>query len=238
MKLGEAIQRVQSMYSRGVQSKNTRLSSRHIYSALMSARSTLLQQQYNKNQKISQWAHQTLPCVELVPAKLHECLCVPDEGCTILRTKHKLPQPIAGIDKHLIQSVSSIDGIGEVYDESTLTGYRYNKGNKFTPDRSVFYPHNEYLFITLKVLSKAVMVVAPFGDVVAAAQFPSLCECDDCGCEDLMEMQFPFDSDLETALIQLASNECINMFKQMKQDINSNTIDTTSSGMIHQNQGQ
>jgi len=53
MKVEEAIQRVQSMYSRGLQSKDSRLSSRHIYSALCSGRATLIQQQIDKGQKLS-----------------------------------------------------------------------------------------------------------------------------------------------------------------------------------------
>ncbi len=70
--IGEAIQRVQSMYSKGVQSRSSRLSARHIYSALITARSILIKQQSNKNQKANQWTYQVLPCVELIKSTISD----------------------------------------------------------------------------------------------------------------------------------------------------------------------
>jgi len=237
MNLGKAIQRVQSLYSRGVQSKNTRLSSRHIYSAICSGRSTLISQQYNKGQKIGQWAYQPLPCVEMITAKAHECVGAPPSGCTVLRGKHKMPQPITGIDKHLIQSVSSIDGTTESYDETTLATSKYAEGDKFTSNKPQFYIHNGYPFITVKKMVKAIMIVGVFNDPVEANLFPTLCDCEDCLCNEITEMDFPIDSNLETALFQLASNELIAQFKQSKEDRSANTVDDTNTGMLHQNQG-
>ena len=61
--IGEAIQRIQPLYSKRVQSKDSRLTSRHIYSALVTGRANLIRQQSNKNQLVNKWIYQILPCV-------------------------------------------------------------------------------------------------------------------------------------------------------------------------------
>ena len=73
MTVGEVINRVQSLYSRGVQSDDTRLEDRHIYSKLITARSKVLSQKANKKQMLSQWNYQTIPCIQMVEASKHEC---------------------------------------------------------------------------------------------------------------------------------------------------------------------
>lgn len=234
MKMEEGIQRVQSMYSRGLQSKDSRLTTRHIYSALCSGRATLIQQQIDKGQKLSEWSYTVLPCVELISVPNYECPCVPENGCRILRTKYKLPQVITSIDNHLIE-VTDITGADIGYSESTLSTYKYNKGAKYTSGNPKFIIHNEYGYITVKKMLKAIMIKGPFADVIAAALYPSLCECVECPCIDIMQITFPIDSRLETALIQLANNECILMFKQMSEDRNANATDDTDTGMTHSN---
>src|ERR1044072_643428 len=98
MLIEEAIQRLQSPYSKGVQSKDSRLTSRHIYSCLLTGRGTIIKRMYNANQYVSQNNYIWLPCVELQQASYHECRCAP-KGITMLRSKEKLPKFIAGIDK-------------------------------------------------------------------------------------------------------------------------------------------
>ena len=83
---GEVIQRIQSIYSKGVQSDDSRLRSRHIYNKLITVTAKLYEQQKNKKQKVNQWSYQVLPCVELIKTPIHECPCVPTLGCTIFRT--------------------------------------------------------------------------------------------------------------------------------------------------------
>ena len=53
MLIKEIVQRIQSLYSKGVQSDDSRLSDRHIYNKMITVRSKLISQQHNKKQKIS-----------------------------------------------------------------------------------------------------------------------------------------------------------------------------------------
>ena len=50
MKTEELIQRVQSLYSKGVQSDDSRLTSRHIYNKLTTVRAKLVTEEAKKNQ--------------------------------------------------------------------------------------------------------------------------------------------------------------------------------------------
>lgn len=240
MLLGEIIQRVQSLYSQGLQSKDTRLTSRHIYSAVSTARSILLRQQYNKNQSTNQWSYQTLPCVELIKAPVHECPCIPSNGCMILRSKHKIPKPVSGLDKHLIQSVTSLDGSIR-FDETSFENVKYNsKGKKYTSKEPYYYFRNEYIYVTVLKNLKVLTLTGLFDDPVAAKQFPSFCasDCPECECEDIMDMEYPIDGDLVRPLIQLANDELIIIMKQMTEDRKNNATNDTSidTSMIHTNQ--
>jgi hypothetical protein len=236
MLLEEIIQRIQSLYSKGLQSKDTRLTPRHIYSAINTARSILLKQQYNKRQKVSQWSYQTLPCVELIKAPVYECPCVPSNGCVILRSKHKIPKPVLGIDKHLIQSLTSLDG-SRRFDENDFRNIKYSGGNKYTGKLPDYYFRNQYLYVTEFKQLKAVTLTALFHDPIEVENFPSLCPCTDCDCRDIMKIEYPFDGDLIKPLIQLSQDELIIIMKQMNEDnYNNASDDTGTQGIIHQPQ--
>lgn len=236
MKLEEAIQRVHSAYSQGVQSRNSRLTSRHIYSAIKSARTVLLKQQHSKNQRATQWAYQTLPCVELISVPQHECPCVPPSGCNVLRTKYQLPLPVNGLDSMLIQSVTSLDG-SMGFDPTRFDTHRFMEGNKFTSKKPRLYIKNRYGFVTIKKLLAGLSVVGLFDDFLEATWFPSVCgTCEECECDNLMQYEFPLDGDAMRPLLQIAGEELIVMMKQLKEDKSNNASDdTTAAGkMIHQ----
>lgn len=234
MKLEETIQRVQSLYSKGVQSQDSRLRPRQIYSALITKRATLLNQKINKRQPVSQWVYQTLPCVEMIPAAPNECPNVPMDGCMLLRSKHKLPAPITGLQGHAIQSITSMDGSLDI-GKTTFATHKYNSGNKFTSKKARAFIHNGYLFLTVLKKLRVVTVVGLFHDFVEASRFPSACsdECIDC-CESPLEMEFLLDSDDTDTCIQMTNNELINIFIQMKEDKNNDSSDNVpTQNMIH-----
>jgi len=94
MLIKEIIQRIQSLYSKGVQSDDTRLTDRHIYNKMVTVRSKLVSQEAKKKQKINQWSYQTLSCVELIKAQPNECPCIAPPGCEILRSKYPIPKMV------------------------------------------------------------------------------------------------------------------------------------------------
>ena len=109
MLIAEIIERIQSLYSRGVSSDESRLSDRHVYNKALSVRMQLLAQQIKKKQRISDWNYTVLPCVELIKVPSHECSCLGDLGCDVYRTKFKIPRVMTDANRHYIEFVMSVD---------------------------------------------------------------------------------------------------------------------------------
>lgn len=232
MLLEETLQRIQSLYSKGVHSKDTRLTSRHIYSASCTARDILLGQQMSKNQMINQWSYQTIPCVELIKASPVECnMHIPD-GCQLLRSKYKLPKIISAKNKHCIQSITTVDGNTNLF-QTSFSNRKYADGNRYTSLSFRYYIHNEYIFITVSKELKAITIVALFSDPVDVYLYPDFCN-QSC-CLDIMTMEYPIDGDLVWPLIQMASKELVILMKQMTEDRSDNASDDASASgtMIH-----
>lgn len=230
MKIGEAISRVQSLYSRGVKSDDSRLYSAHIYSKLISIRSLLLNQKYSKKQRISYSSYQLLACIEMVKVKPGDCPCIPSLGCKVLRTPFPLPLPINSLDGEIIQSVSSIEGSIE-FSKSSWEEQKYKKGRKYTSNKPEYFIRDNYLYISVKGSSPEVIsITGLFRDPLEVLDYPGLCsDCEDCNCDSFFEQEFPIDSDLEDALIQMSSEELVNMFLNIPADNNNNSSDDLAS---------
>lgn len=228
MKIGEIIQRIQSIYSKGVQSDDSRLTARHIYNKMLTVRAKLIKQQANKKQKISQWNYQTLPCVELVKASAHECPCLPPIGCKILRTKHPIPKPITDLSKHLIQSVTSIDG-SVVYSETSWVEKKYKNSNKYTANKPDYFIKDGYLYITHLKGAEVISIAGVFEDPIEVENFPSYCE-NDIGtyddCNSPLEKEFPIDNDMIDTLIEITTRELPMLFSQNIEDLTNDSKDS------------
>jgi hypothetical protein len=113
------------------------LTDRYVYSVTIKYAQVLMRRQDSQNKLMkfnSIW--QTLPCVELIEVdKIEACCAGIKSGCTIKRTKDKLPTFMEGYWGPLIRTVSSIDGSFEMYPTTPgvytsmtkTTGFKYNK---------------------------------------------------------------------------------------------------------------
>jgi len=226
MKIKEIIQRILSLYNKGVQSDDSRLSDRHVYNKMITVRSKLISQEAKKRQKINQWSYQTLNCVELIKAHPNECPCIPPIGCEILRTKFPIPKPLTDLNSHLIQSVTSIDG-NVIFSEIGWNEKKYKAANKYTANKPDYFMRNNYLYITHKSGMKVISITGLFDDPILAAQFPSMCvDCEDCvDCESPLDKEFPIDNDMIDTLVDMCKEELIGQFSQMIEDKTNNTSD-------------
>jgi len=227
MIIGEIIQRVQSLYSKGVQSDDSRLSSRHIYNKMLTVRSKLISQESKKKQKISQWNYQTLPCVELEVAPIHECPCLPPAGCEILKTKNPLPRPLTNLNVHLIQSVTSLDG-SIVYSEIGWTEKKYKASAKYTADKPDYFIRNNYLYITHKNGPKVITITGLFDDPTEAEDYPSYCPDTSINtCGSMLDKDFPMDNNAIDTLVTMCVNELVILFSKNIEDLTNNAQDDT-----------
>lgn len=218
MILRELIQRIQSLYSSGVQSYQSRLTPRHIYNKLLTVRNRLIVQQINKKQRTSDWNYQTLHCVEMEVVPVEHCPCIPPSGCEILKSKKRLPKPLMGFTQHMIKSVNSITG-SDIYSEVTLNEKKYKKGNKYTANKPDYFILDGYLYIThLKGTPRIISITGLFDDPVEAKNFEGKCsnneDCIECNeCISALDIEFPCESDLIEPLIELSSLELIDRFR-------------------------
>jgi len=227
MLIGEIIQRVQSLYSKGVQSDDSRLSSRHIYNKLVTVRTKLLSQKAAKKQKISQWSYQTIPCAELVPTLPYESTYLPAIGCQILKTKYPLPKTLTDLNSHIIQSVTSVDG-EVIYSEIGWSERKYKKANKYTSRKPDFVIRDNYLFVTHKNGPKVITITGLFEDPIEAENYPSYCPTtseENPDCINILDKRFPMEDELIDTLIEISVNELVVLFSKGTEDLTNNAED-------------
>ena len=226
MLIEEIIQRVQSLYSKGVQSDDSRLSSRHIYNKLLTVRSRLISQEAKKKQKISQWNYQTISCIEMIEVPSHECPCIPPVGCDILRSKYKLPKPLSGLSGSLIQSVTTIDRLTKI-NEISISAIKSLAGNKYSKKDLSYFIEDGFLYISTPTKLQVIRLVGLFEDPILVRKYENFCStCTECdNCVDYEKEEFPIDNDMIDGLLELTVQELVIMFSQSVQDLTNNSVD-------------
>ncbi|MDB4285895.1 hypothetical protein N9933_01175 [bacterium] len=230
MKVSEVIQRIQSLYSKGVDSDNSRLSPRHIVNKVNTVRAKLLSQDKRRRIVFSQWSYQTLPCVKLISAPLSECPCVPETGCEILKSEFPIPSLIIGLNQHSIQSVTSIDG--EVsYSATTWLAMKSEDGRKFTSKKPSYFIKDDHLYIPHRGGPKILTISAVFENPDEAYVFPSYCgdypctEGDCPECVAIVDRVYPCESKLLEDIITISVQELVVMFSKSVEDLTNDTKD-------------
>jgi len=226
MKVEELIQRVQSLYSKGAQSRSTRLMSRHIYNKLLSVRSLLVFQKRNKKQLLSKWNYSVIPCVELELVDPSECDCFVSPGCNLLRSTSKLPKPINDIGGYLIESVTSVDGAIQIT-ETTYLKKNWQVDDKYTSNKPKWFIKDDYLYITITRKLKAVTIVGMFSDFMEVESFVSACASDlneTCPINPF-EVEFSIDEELIDPLIELTAKELSAGFRFGYEDRRNDSVD-------------
>ena len=236
MKIGEAIQRVQSAYSKGMQSDDSRLSNRHTYSKLRSARIRVISQQLGKKQIVSQWCYQPI-VVKLSIAPIHECSDILSDTCKVLKSTMPIPQIFTNMDMHLIQSVTSIDGSQE-YGFTSWEELRHKKGRRYTKDIPEYFIKNGYLYVTNRKVLDLVLVTALFNDPIEAKVYSNSCGGEYISCASYLDYDFAIDGKLEDVIIELTINEFLYNFSQTRDDRLNNAADDTSVPQRRYNQNQ
>lgn len=223
----EAIQRVLSVYTKGVHTRDTRLTKRHVYNKLLTVRNMLLEQKANKRQAISNEAYQVLPCVKMSLAPVSDCSCVPAfllENCKLYKSESKIPHILKSIHGILLRNITTIDGQVSL-DYYNYANLRYLKGRKFGQEKPFVFIFNDYLY-QIKSEYELLQIEAVFIYPLEADKFKE-CDCDEfTDCESYQDKIFPIPSTLEEILIDISKNELIGLFQHGKVDI-PNSMDNS-----------
>lgn len=215
MTIGQAIQRVQSLYSKGVQSDDSRLSPRHIYSKLVSARSTILLQQIKKKNKINSSNYIVLPLIAVSSVTVSS---QSNPGnLTVKRSTSKLPKIVSGLNTHGIEWV--MDNLRtKKYSEAMANEVVHLAGSKYTANNIRFILEDDYLYLYGNNIPSVISAKILCEDPYKAALFQSTSP------ESInpFEVEFPIESALFDIVIDITVKELVEQFKQQQQDIKNN----------------
>ena len=226
MTVNDLISRVRSLYNKGPASNDSRLSTRHIYSKLKSSRNLLLRREADKKRRMSDWNVQTIQCIKLNLVDPTDCPCVVPAGCKMLKTVCKIPNPLQTILGSTISSITTLDG-STVFGSTNWLRKRYKSGDKYTSEIADYFIRDEYLWITHNKRLEWVTVSAIFEDPIEVELFPYNSDCS-CGCAETdccpypPDLEFPVDSNLVDAIVQMAAQELVQLFKAIPEDTTNN----------------
>lgn len=223
MKIKEIIERVQALYSKGAPSDDSRLTNRLVYSAALSARSLLVSQQIKKKQQPSDWNYQRVPCVEFITVAANACPCVIETSCEILRSKYRLPSIVMGYTQYAIKAITSSDRKVKV-DLIPMNAVNAQKGNKYTSKKVNCFIDDGYLYLISTLQVKTLAFSALFEDPIEAHKFIGYCN-ETSSCLDILDLEFPIDSSMIEALIEIVSKELLETFLKVPADLTNDSKD-------------
>jgi len=144
--IGKAVSRIRNIVK--AVKADAFITDRFIYSLILKYANMYIKQELEKGRFAAFTSlFRTLPCIDLIEVDKVEACCDVESGCTILRTKEKMPKIMSSINGPLIRYVSSIDGSTEVEATTPLTytrlirtsGYKYNKA-------AYYWYMNDYMY--------------------------------------------------------------------------------------------
>lgn len=153
------------------------ITDRFIYSLITKYAAMYIKQELEKKRSGSLTPfYRTLPCVDLIEVDKVEACCDIPSGCTIMRTKEKLPKIMSSVDGPLIRAVTSIDGGTDVENTTPLTYSRYIKTSGAKYNKSKYYWYiNDYIYFPNLTWPQA-KIDALFEGDTASFQCESQCQ--------------------------------------------------------------
>lgn len=212
MKLGELIQRVQSLYSKGVESYDARLTPVHIYSKIKSARAAYLQTQQNSIRQFEQ-----ATCVRLQTAS--QCCNVPVNTQVVYAD---IP------DMLYVSGVYMLNGTSLVRAEQHQIEYIDTN----LTSKPLYYISGNKLILVGKQMLRYVKLVGVPIDVVDFYSYcrrtAGLCNVSCNKCKSAYDIDIPIDGNMVEYVIQYAVNELIRLFSVTIEDKQQDASDDTS----------
>jgi hypothetical protein len=145
--IGEAVSRIRNQIKAVKQ--DAFLTDRFLYSMLIKHAKWLMKREDGK-MKLLSFASviQSIDDVELIEVdKVEACCTGLQAGCTIKRTKHKLPVFMQGYIGPLIRSITSVDGSQELQPTLPSSYLNISKSTTFKYNKAKYYWYlNDYLY--------------------------------------------------------------------------------------------
>ena len=152
--------------------------------------------------------------------------CIVSSNCKVRRSKHSLPKPLVGINKHAIEYVRTLDGLTQFY-ETDRFEMSHMKGNKYTANGNRYLIDDDnYLYIFGNFLPLALKVRMIAENPLDVFYYKG---CEQQGANECLspfDMDFPLDADIVKTIIDITIQELVTQFNQEKEDIKNDSTDS------------
>lgn len=231
----ELIQRILSLYSKGVHTSDIRLSKRHVYHKLLTVRNLLIVQQSNKKQRIGLEAYQSLKCIRMIKADLSECSCVPKflrEKYKIYKSDKQIPNILKSINGLLISDITTITGEDRL-DITNYASLKYYTGRKYGLNKPFVFLYDNYLYM-INATYEILHLTAIFSEPLKVLEFED-CDCNNTTiCNNYLDEIFPIPNAMEESLLAIARDELLILFQHGKIDKSNNSQDNSNQQQIQE----
>lgn len=184
---------VRDLYTRGAASKDTQIPLSLIVHYLDVVRAKLTEEKADKYRNITEHSFQSL-CVPLEKGHLHNCCDAPNAGCTLLKSKDKLP-------KYLNTRWGDFSKVTTLAGENiSRTSVTANKLAKYTLTNKTPKPgwfiHDQHLFVINNTTLELVLFNSLFNEPTAVESANCTNDPTSTTCPDIYSTEYPIDPDL------------------------------------------
>ena len=194
-----------------------------LYVLLNNANATWLKRKLDNNEKVNDWNWPSY-CVELEAGLSHDCSCVP-VGCTVLKTKYKIPKPLLARNRQLLK-VFTLDGT-----EINLTTEEKLRASKYDEVKSgklAYSVYNQKIIIwngdTARIIPRAIVIKSLSVD---PTEWSTVEMCSENGtpsgsyCFDIDVSKYPMDEEYATLVYDMVLKQ-LGFSLQIREDRTNN----------------
>lgn len=192
-------------------------SDEYLYKLLSETRAFILHQEIQKHRKISEWNFQTW-CVKLQPDTYHDCDCIADLGCKVMKSVNKIPKPLLTRYKNYFK-VYNINQDYEV-DKTTPLKLKRDKLSLTRSGKKGYDIVNEQLVLFNAMGTDTLLIRGIFEDP-ALVSLSTACTTPSEPCTDITDAEFPLDTRFNILLKELVIKQLLAV-QNLPQDITNN----------------
>lgn len=217
IKWNEAISRVKNAIKEV--NADSRLSTKQIVSSLITKSQLIIQRESDKLKLIKiQDIFQSLNCIEMQEVSAIDDCCGVDSVCTLMRSKHKLPEMYNDDYGVIIKRLTTIDESIEIRLSTPQNILRVKKDKNSKYDKTVYaFFRNGYIFITNKKYP-VIRIEAFFKEDLS---FNKVFKCTaPNNCTRFLDTQWIVPQKLQEPIISLVIQELATVYKKFPEDNN------------------
>lgn len=229
MLVKELIDHIQGLLAQGDQADNSNWTDRHVYFMIKSIRAKLIKQKKDKNQIISDFTYQRIPCIPLekVPISEYPTCFSPEKY--VMKSEYKIPDIVASSRGLIMDKLRTIAG-----EEVKLTTQDAIRHDKYSITRSNYpqaFIKDDYLYvgITPDYEFCGISLRAVFEDPLELSQLSSQC-CNEgvpTICFDPTTEEFPMEQAMVDILTKMTFEDLLAISARLDNDLTQNYIDNT-----------